>query len=178
MLELQARLKVDEDMKKASAASRMLEQTMGAAELREAAAAAARANPLPPKPVAKAAVGQVCGAGTPCDARPAEPSTASLSKSGYWFEDTGDTIKVCVPLEKYLNGQPLPADCATAKFSDLRCTLEVLLDHTTYILETGELAYMVDASKSTCKVRPKTKRVVLEMPKLDKEKTWGKLTAM
>ena len=63
----------------------------------------------------------------------------------------------------------------------LRCGqahLEVQLGSTTYVLDTGELAYMIDAKTATCKQRPKTKRVVLEMPKQDKARTWKKLTAV
>ena len=52
------------------------------------------------------------------------------------------------------------------------------LGSTTYVLDTGELAYMIDAKSATCKQRPKTKRVVLEMPKQDKARTWKKLTAV
>ncbi|KAL1514489.1 hypothetical protein AB1Y20_003588 [Prymnesium parvum] len=181
-LELQAKLGKDLSQSGVAAgASAPLQAAMGVVEARAAAAAAARANPPPPKPIAKAAAAREYGAGTAAaeeergDA--AAVSTASLSKSGYWFEDTGDTVKVCVPLEQYLHGEALPKDCASAKFTDLRATLEVRLGSTNYVLDTGELAHMIDAAACSCKLRPKTKRVVLEMAKLDKEKKWKKLTA-
>lgn len=172
--ELQAKLGIGSNLE--GAPTTQAEAGAGCVEeARAAAAAAARANPPPPKPIPREAA-PVYGAGRPSDVK--QVSSVSLSGCGYWFEDVGDAVRLCVPLEKYLGEAALPKECATARFSELRATLEVALDERLYVLDTGELAHSVKAEACTCKLRHKTRRVVLEMPKVDKQTAWKKLTAI
>ena len=66
---------------------------------------------------------------------------------------------------------------SSRRINDLRANLEVRIDSVHYTLDTGELAHMIDSRAAMCKLRPKTKRVVLEMPKLNKATPWKRLTA-
>ena len=136
-LELQRRMgKESRSADSHALASAPLTSAMSVTDARTAAAAAARANPLPPKRIeampqsvaygakrAAAAVGQTAAqtaaqpAGQPPlqaegEAGAAEEvevavATASLSKSCYWFEDCGASIKICVPLAQVGPGSML-----------------------------------------------------------------------
>jgi len=55
--------------------------------------------------------------------------------------------------------------------------LELNLNAQVHRLDVGELLYRIDAEKSVAKVRVKTRKVVLELVKVDKGKKWKKLTA-
>ena len=54
----------------------------------------------------------------------------------------------------------------------------VTLNGVVHKLDVGELQYRVDAKASEAKVRVKTKKVIVELRKLEKGKPWKKLTAL
>merc|ERR1719231_734432 len=95
---------------------------MGIEQAREAAAAAARANPIQPKKLAAApapkfgaAVDVTDDAPLAASAGPAPLRVASLAKCGYYFEDASEElVKVTVPLEAACGDEPLPKDGAVA----------------------------------------------------------------
>jgi len=182
-LKLAAKLGASQEPGSVSAAiakggAEQLSKKMGLDQAREAAAAAARANPLAPKRVEAQAVAQVGSGQGPAAAALEVPTTASLAKCGYWFEDAGEEIvKVTVPLEAACNGAALPKEgAATATFTDLGFRLEVKLGSVTHVLTSGELYQRIDPKASCAKVRPKSKRVVLELVKIAKGKPWRSLT--
>ena len=106
--------------------------------------------------------------------------TASLAKCGYYFEDPGaDIVKVTVPLAEACGSLELPKEGAVhATFLETTFKLDVTLGHTVHKLDVGELLYRIDAKASVAKVRVKTKKVIVELKKLDTTKTWKKLTAL
>jgi len=114
------------------------------------------------------------------EAAEAPAATYSLNKSGYWFEDSGDVVKVSVPLEAVCPG-PLPKEAATASFKAFSFHLEVHLpdgSHPgTHVLAIPDLAYDIVPEESSAKVRPKTKRVLVSLAKKTKTVSWRKLTA-
>ena len=63
-------------------------------------------------------------------------------------------------------------------FLETTFKLDVTLGHTVHKLDVGELLYRIDAKASVAKVRVKTKKVIVELKKLDTTKTWKKLTAL
>ena len=90
-----------------------------------------------------------------------------------------ETIKVTVPLEATCAGAALPKEGAVnATFTDTTFKLEVTLNGVVHRLDGGELLYRIDPKESVAKIRQKTKKVILEMKKLEKGKTWKKLTAL
>ena len=179
-----------------------LQAQLGVSQAREAAAAAARANPLAPKrivaeqvpkevgssalPAAAAAAeaaaeaGATAGAAADVTDATAEMRTASLAKCGYYFEDSGgDTVKVTVPLAEACGAAELPKEGAVhATFSETNFKLDVTLGNVVHKLDVGELHYRIDAKASVAKTRVKTKKVIVELKKLDTTKTWRKLTAL
>lgn len=164
----------------------VLRKQMGIEQAREAAAAAARANPLAPKKVASAGLGLTVGSGNAVDALPVAlpevPTTASLSKCGYWFEDASDdTVKVTVPLGAVCNGRSgdilHEEGVVRVTFTDLSFRLEVRVDDVTHVLSTSELLHRIDPSSSTAKVRAKSRRVVLELAKYKRGQGWKSLSA-
>jgi len=161
-----------------------LVDAMGIEQAREAAAAAARANPVVPKKLA-ASDGPKVGAQhhaapTPSGAAPAKPATASLAKCGYYFEDVdSNKIKVTVPLAAAFADEPLPTEGAvTVTFTELAFRLEATAGGVLHILEPGELFGRVQAGECSFKVRPKTKKVIVELVKLVGGPKWKKLTAL
>ena len=158
---------------------------------REAAAAAARANPLTPKrmePSEVAKVGKGGAAaieahvldGAAAAAPPIRPvAAASLASCGWYFEDASDeVVKVTVPLEAACAGAPLPKEgCVRCMFGEYGFTLEAALGDTTHRLDVGELLYRILPKQSVAKVRPKAKKVVLELRKGEQGKSWAALTA-
>lgn len=162
-----------------------LVKQLGIEQAREAAAAAARATPLPPKkieaapmPTYGAAVADLSDAAVAGE--PAQLRLASLAKCGYYFEDASDElVKVTVPLEAACDGLPLPKEgAAQCSFHDLSLRLEVTLGDTLHRLEITELLNRIVPAECACKVRPKSKKVVLELAKLEKGKKWKKLSAL
>ena len=161
-----------------------LQAQLGVSQAREAAAAAARANPLAPKRIVAAAQGggELRGQQDVPDAAagPADGDGASLAKCGYYFEDSGgDTVKVTVPLAEACGAAELPKEGAVhATFSETNFKLDVTLGNVVHKLDVGELHYRIDAKASVAKTRVKTKKVIVELKKLDTTKTWKKLTAL
>jgi hypothetical protein len=165
---------------------------IGVEQAREAAASAARANPLPPKkieqPVAEK-VGAVDVTGSDAtsmtgdgggEGEAAQPTrTASLAKCGWYFEDASDeVVKVTVPLEAACDGQALPKEgCVDCTFGEFTFRLHATLGSTRHVLDVGELLHRIDPKASTIKVRPKTKKVIVELRKAEGAKPWRKLTA-
>lgn len=170
-----------------------VEASIGIEAMRSAAAAAARANPLPPKPIAIASAASISSA-TGSDPTGACPPTAptagaarapaaggpvhSLAKCGYWFEDAGEAVKVTVPLTDACGGAELPLDSATCDFSRLGARLEVRLPTGCHVLTLPELFREIVPEESELKIRCKTKRVVLVMKKRDPSGAWPKLAAV
>lgn len=161
----------------AKGGAEQLTKMMSLEQAREAAAAAARANPIAPKKV-EAVVETAVGSGDGKADSVQVQQMASLAKCGYWFEDASDElVKVTVPLEAACNGAPLPKEGAvSASFTDLTFRLEVQLGGTTHILTSGELYQRIDPKASVAKVRVKSKRVVLELAKMSKGKPWKTLS--
>ena len=173
-----------EDLK---ARDKALQAQLGVTQAHEAAAAAARANPLMPKKIVAdeaAKVGSSAAAApdvSDADAvTPTPMQTASLAKCGYYFEDPGgDIVKVTVPLAEACAGGELPKEGAVhASFSETTFKLDVTLGNTVHKLDVGELLYRIDAKASVAKTRVKTKKVIVELKKLDATKSWKKLTAL
>uniref|UniRef100_A0A7S2D623 CS domain-containing protein n=1 Tax=Haptolina brevifila TaxID=156173 RepID=A0A7S2D623_9EUKA len=161
----------------AKGGAEQLAKIMSLEQAREAAAAAARANPIAPKKV-EAAAEMVVGSGVGKPAAVVAETTESLAKCGYWFEDASDElVKVTVPMEAACNGAPLPKEGAvSAHFTDMTFRLEVKVGTVTHVLTSGELYQRIDPKASCAKVRVKTKRVVLELAKMNKGKPWKTLS--
>lgn len=174
-----------------------LEATIGAEAMRSAAAAAARANPLPPKPISPANVASANSAtGSAAEpsgafsttaptagaARASTPAAAgpihSLAKCGYWFEDAGEAVKVTVPLADACGDAELPKDSATCDFSRLGARLEVRLPTGCHVLTLPELFKEIVPEESELKLRLKTKRAALIMKKREPGAAWPKLAAV
>jgi len=167
----------------AGAATRRVEAAIGVDAMRSAAASAARANPLPPKPLCAADVASATGAtgahaeatGGAAPAPSPETSGAkgasaagavhSLAKCGYWFEDAGETVKVTVPLADACGASGLPSDCAAAEFSRFGARLEVRLPSGVHVLTLPELFKEILPDECELKLRYKTRRAVLVMKK-------------
>jgi hypothetical protein len=169
-----------------------VEAAIGAEAMRSAAAAAARANPLPPKPIspfnsAHSATG--CAADPTCASStaptagdngvlPAAGAVHSLAKCGYWFEDAGEAVKVTVPLADACGSAELSGDCATCDFSRLGARLEVRTPTGCHVLTLPELFKDIVPEESELKIRVKTKRAVLIMKKREPGTSWHKLAAV
>lgn len=162
-----------------------VEATIGVEAMRAAAAAAARANPPAPKPITptEAVSSSSTGAtGAPSMAAPVAATAAtavhSLAKCGYWFEDSGDTVKVTVPLADACGSGELPKDCASCDFNRLGARLEVRLPSGTHVLTLPELFKEIVPDQSELKLRFKTKRAALIMKKREPGNAWPKLAAV
>ena len=162
-----------------------LVKQMGIVQAREAAAAAARAMPLPPKKIEAAPTPSFGAASAAVDvaeapSAPAVGRVASLAKSGYYFEDASDElVKVTVPCEVACDGLTLPKEGAvTCSFTDFSFRLDVAVGGVTHKLEVGELAHRIKPGESGTKVRIKTKKVIVELAKAESGKKWKKLTAL
>jgi len=169
----------------ANGGAEVLQKQMGIEQAREAAAAAARANPLAPKRVEVGGLGLTVGSANANEALPlappSAPTTASLAKCGYWFEDANDEIvKVTVPLEKALEGRGgellKEEGVVHATFADLSFRLEVRVGAVTHVLTSNELLHRIDPKLSSAKPRVKTKRVVLELAKYKRGQAWKSLS--
>ena len=173
-----------------SACMQVLTKTMGIELAREAAAAAARANPLSPKKIEAPGLGLAVGVhaaaalavlAVPPDPMPEAPTTASLARCGYWFEDADEAkVKVTVPLEAVLDGRPgeilNEEGVVRASFTDLGFRLEVQIGSVTHVLTQTETLYRLEPKESVAKVRVKTKRVVLELAKFKRGQAWKSLS--
>ena len=169
-----------------------MEKSMGVSQAREAAAAAARANPLAPRKLeaetpeservgaggaAKAAAGVDAGGGGGAAASGAPPPTASLAKCGYYIEDLDGIVKVTLPLEAACAGGPLPKEGAVSVvFGEISLRVEALLGGTLHVLDVGELQHRIVPERSTYKLRLKTKKCIIELHKLEEKTAWKKLS--
>ena len=61
-------------------------------------------------------------------------------------------------------------------FNDYSFKLAVTVNATEHRLDVGELLHRIDPRKSTAKVRPNSKKVIVELAKTD-NKPWKKLTS-
>ena len=145
----------------------------GVPEEQRPASPASPSAPLPPAPPPAS----LADAG----AAPAErPADVSLAKSGYWFEDGGDSVKVSVPLGPAcdaLGGAALAKDAAAATFSELGFRLEVDVGGVAHVLALPELAGRIVPERCAAKVRPTSRRVTISLVKRE-PRPWTKLTAV
>ena len=82
----------------------------------------------------------------------------------------------------YLGDASWGADIALLQLARApqRCSssAKVRLDDGTHVLNLPELAYEIDPDQSAIKVRPSTKRVLVNLHKLNASSHWRKLTAV
>ena len=143
-----------------------------------------RANPPAPKPLpAVGTAGAAAGAPQAGAAQAAAREQVSLNRSGFYFEDMGEEVKVTVPMEaalKLAGGGALDDGAATASFDERGFRLEVSLGGAggaMQVLSLPELWGRIMPDKCRVRVPVKgSKRVLLQLAKQDPATVWRKLT--